>query len=65
MEFDQLFACDAFESGLSAFESYDSKLLLRPLLEPLLSANATLQHSGPSTYYFSDMKRWEATVSDL
>ena len=65
MELDQLFASCAFQSGLSAFESYYWKLLLRPLLGPLLFANTTLQHSEPSTNYISDMKPWEATVTDL
>ena len=41
------------------------KLLLRPLLDPLLFANATLQHSEPSMNYISAMKLWEATVTDL
>ena len=65
MELNQLFACSAFQGGLSVFESYYWKLLLRPLLGPLLCANATLQHSEPSTNDMSDMKPWEATITDL
>ena len=52
MELNQLFTCYyAFQSSLSAFESCYWKLLLRPLLGPLLITNATLQHSEPSMNY--------------
>ena len=64
-DLNELFACYAFQSGLLAFESYYWKLLLSLLLGPLLFANATLQHSEPSTNYSSDMKPREATVTDL
>ena len=52
MELNQLLAYYyAFQSSLSAFESHYWKLLLCPLLYPLLFANATLQHSEPSMNY--------------
>ena len=41
------------------------KLLLCPPLNLLLLSNAMLRHSEPKTNYTSDLKPWEATVTDL
>ena len=62
MELDQLIACYAFQRGLFGFERYYWKLLLSPLLDALLFANAALQHSEPST---NNMKPWEGIVVSL
>lgn len=49
MEFGQLFAWYAIQSGFLLFKNYYRKLLLDPILDPLHVTNDTLQHSEPST----------------